>query len=180
MRWLTITRLRLRSLFRRTDVDLELDEELQADHDERLEQALEAGLTPDAARRVARDSLGSTLRLKEQCRDARRLTPVDDLVQDLRYGARLMRRNPSFAISAALVLAIGIGATTTIFTVANGLLLRAPAGVARPETLVDVFRTEEGNSFSGPMMSVRHVSRAAPAGDHARGRLRVRGTNPRR
>jgi putative ABC transport system permease protein len=153
MRWLTIARLRLRSLVRRNDVDLELDDELQAYYDERVEQALEAGLTPEAARRAARESIGSTLRLKEECRDARRLNLVDDLTQDLRYGGRLLRRNPSFAISAALVLAIGIGATTTIFTVANGLLLRAPAGVTRPDALVDVFRTEAGNSFSGPMMS---------------------------
>jgi predicted permease len=153
MRWLTIVRLRLRSLVRRNDVDLELDEELQAYYDERFEQAIEAGLPPEDARRAATEALGPTLRLKEQCRDARRLTLVDDLAQDLRYGARLLRRNPLFAMSAALILAIGIGATTTIFTVANGLLLRAPAGVPEPDTLVDVFRTEDGNSFSGPMMA---------------------------
>jgi hypothetical protein len=130
MRWLDILRLRLRSLFRRAAVDRELDDEVRAYYEERSDRALAAGMTPDAARAIAQDSPGSLLRLKEQCRDARRLTLLEDLAQDLRYGARLLRRNPLFAVTAALVLAIGIGATTTIFTVANALLLRAPTGVS--------------------------------------------------
>ena len=60
------------------------------------------------------------------------------MLQDFRYAARLLRRNPLFALTAALSLAIGIGANTAIFTIANALLFRPPAGVVAPGRLVDV------------------------------------------
>jgi predicted permease len=72
---------------------------------------------------------------------------LDSWLQDLRYAVRLVRRNPIFSLTAALSLAIGIGANTTIFTVANALLLRPPAGAAEPERLVDIGRTRNGRGF---------------------------------
>ena len=69
------------------------------------------------------------------------------MLQDLRYAARLLRRNPLFALTAALSLAIGIGANTAIFTIANALLFRPPAGVAAPGRLVDVGRSQDGQGF---------------------------------
>ena len=83
--------------------------------------------------------------MKEQVRDARAGAFVDGLLQDSRYGARVLRRNPIFTLTAALSLAIGIGATTTIFTVANALLLRASPGVANPGRLVDIVPTMKGH-----------------------------------
>jgi len=82
-------------------------------------------------------------------------TVFADLRQDLRYAARLLWRNPLFALTAALVLSLGIGATTTIFTVANGLLLRAPAGTAQPDRLVDIYQTEDGSRMSDPLVGYR-------------------------
>ena len=72
---------------------------------------------------------------------------LDSWLQDLRYGARLLRRNPLFALTATLSLAIGIGANTTIFTIANALLFKPPAGVVEPERLVDVGRSQNGQGF---------------------------------
>src|SRR5262245_27600286 len=72
---------------------------------------------------------------------------LDGLVQDVRYGCRLLRRNPLFALTAALSLAIGIGANTTIFTIANALLFKAPIGVVDPGRLVDVGRSQDGEGF---------------------------------
>jgi putative ABC transport system permease protein len=69
------------------------------------------------------------------------------MLQDLRYAARLLRRNPLFALTAALSLAIGIGANTAIFTIANALLFRPPAGVVAPGRLVDVGRSQDGQGF---------------------------------
>jgi predicted permease len=69
------------------------------------------------------------------------------VLQDLRYAARLLRRNPLFALTAALSLAIGIGANTAIFTIANALLFRTPAGVVDPGRLVDVGRSQDGQGF---------------------------------
>ena len=73
-------------------------------------------------------------------RDVRAGAFIDTLLQDVRYAARLLRRNPLFTLTAALSLAIGIGATTTVFTVANGLLLRSAVGVTSPDGLIDIVR----------------------------------------
>src|SRR5689334_17586130 len=72
---------------------------------------------------------------------------LDSWIQDVRYAARLLRRNPLFALTAALSLAIGIGANTTIFTIANALLFKPPAGVTDAGRLVDVGRSQNGNGF---------------------------------
>jgi hypothetical protein len=72
---------------------------------------------------------------------------LDSWLQDIRYAARLLRRNPLFALTAALSLAIGIGANTTIFTIANALLFKPPAGVVEPDRLVDVGRSQNGQGF---------------------------------
>src|SRR5215471_16169541 len=75
------------------------------------------------------------------------LDGLDGLTWDIRYGLRLLRRNPLFALTAAVSLAIGIGANTTIFTVANALLFKPPAGVADTGRLVDVGRSQNGEGF---------------------------------
>ena len=72
---------------------------------------------------------------------------MDSVIQDLRYAIRLLRRNPLFTLTAAVSLAIGIGANTTIFSVANALLFRAPAGVAESDRIVDVGRSQNGQGF---------------------------------
>lgn len=71
----------------------------------------------------------------------------DSWIQDVRYAARLLRRNPLFALTAVVSLAIGIGANTTIFTIANALLFKPPAGVVEPSRLVDVGRSQDGSGF---------------------------------
>ena len=72
---------------------------------------------------------------------------IDSWLQDIRYAARLLRRNPVFALTAAASLAIGIGANTTIFTIANALLFKPPPGVVEPGRLVDVGRSQNGSGF---------------------------------
>src|ERR1700704_3167992 len=71
----------------------------------------------------------------------------DSWLQDLRYAVRLLRRDPLFALTAVLSLAIGIGANTTIFTVANALLFRPPSGVVEPVRLVDIGTSRNGAGF---------------------------------
>src|SRR6266550_3981344 len=72
---------------------------------------------------------------------------LDSWLQDIRYAARLLRRNRLFALTAVVSLAIGIGANTTIFTIANALLFKPPAGVSDPDRLVDVGRSQDGQGF---------------------------------
>jgi hypothetical protein len=72
---------------------------------------------------------------------------MDNWLNDLRYAYRALRRNPLFALTSIVSLAIGIAANATIFTIANGLLFRAPAGVTDPSRVADIGRTQDGRGF---------------------------------
>src|SRR5262245_35940576 len=103
-----------------------------------MRRFLERLLSLFRVRGAARLAFGNVSQVKDQHRDARSSRWIEDAWQDAGHGLRLLRRSPIFAATAALSLAIGIGANTAIFTVANGLLLRPPSGIAAPSELVDI------------------------------------------
>ena len=108
-------RRRLRALFRRSTVEREMHNEL-AFHLERDEQErIRAGASPADARRAARLAFGGLDQVTEAYRDARGTRPMDNLLQDFRYGVRILRRNPALAIAAILCFALGIGVNSAIF-----------------------------------------------------------------
>ncbi|HTS24547.1 MAG TPA: ABC transporter permease [Bryobacteraceae bacterium] len=131
--WYTVP-LRLRSLFRRARVERELDEELQ------FHLALQAQAGTFGAWRDLERS-------KEECRDMRHLNMWDDLVKDVAYAARTLRKSPLFAITAAFTIALGIGASTAIFSVTDAVLLR-PLPYRDPARLTIVFRSNPAGSQS--------------------------------
>jgi putative ABC transport system permease protein len=147
-------RMRLRSLFGAAALDHELAEELH-DHLEHLIEVNRArGLAPAAARREALLAIGGIEQRKEECRDARRVRLLENLIQDLRYTVRTLGRSPAFAAAAILTLTLGIGATVAMFTVVNGVLLR-PMPFPDPDRLFLVTLTEPGPFSAQPGMADR-------------------------
>jgi predicted permease len=116
--------LRLRALFHRKAVEVELDEELRYHLDREAEKYRQVGASPDDATRHARVALGGPEQVRQQCRDARGTKFLEDLMQDLRYGVRMLAKSPRLTAMIVLSLAIGIGADTAIFSVTSTLLLK--------------------------------------------------------
>ena len=117
-------RIRLRSLFRRDAVESELQDELRFHFDREVEKYERSGLAhPEAARR-ARLAFGGEDQVKESCREARGTHLPETVIQDLRYGLRAMGHNPGFFAIAALTLALGIGASTAVFSIVDSILLK--------------------------------------------------------
>src|SRR5262245_21232550 len=115
---------RLRSLWRSDDVHDEIAEEMRFHIELRAEENVRRGMAPEAARREAERQFGRFNLIKEQCYEVRGGRWLETTWQDLRYGARILLKTPSFTAIALLVFAIGIGATTAIVSVADALLMR--------------------------------------------------------
>ena len=140
--WLYKFPLILRSLFRRGEVEEELDEELQYHLEMKTVEFIARGMQPEEARTAALRAMDGLELRKEQCRDARGIRWLDELSRDAVYGIRMMGRSPAFTASAVVTLALSIVANTAIFTVVNAILLR-PLPFPEPERLVCVKENSE-------------------------------------
>jgi hypothetical protein len=162
MRALDRVRHSLRALFARERVERELDEELRLHLELEAEQRQRAGAPADEARRGAAVSFGGIERVKEECRDSWGVRFLETVFQDLRYGARTLRRNPGFTAVVAVTLGLGIGANTAVFSVVSGVLLR-PLPYARGQEVVALHQPAPRADIQDIGFSVKEVADYAGA-----------------
>lgn len=124
-------------MFAKRKLDAEMDEEMRSHIELRTQANIDAGMNPGEARHVAMREFGWRETIKETCREQRGVQWIENFVQDVRFGARMLQKNWGFTIVATLTLALGIGASTAIYSVVNGVLLNPVPG-PHPERTVQI------------------------------------------
>jgi predicted permease len=138
MRSLDRFRMAVLMLLRRRSETARLDNELQFHLDQQIQENMAKGLGPSEAREAALRAFGNPTLLRDQARSTWSWNWLEKFLRDLRYGARTLTRSPGFALTAILVMALGIGATTSLFTIVRSVLLK-PLPFRDPDNLVMVY-----------------------------------------
>jgi predicted permease len=141
-------RFRLRALFRRRDVETELEQELRFHFENEIEKYKSMGMAPEEALRRARLSFGGHEQIKEDCRAARGTNLLESCLFDIRYGLRVLCKNPGFAIIAVMTLSLGVGASAIIYSLVDTILLR-PLPYPNASRVTMLWQVAPAGSFFG-------------------------------
>jgi len=139
---------RLRALGHPRVVKQDIDEELSFHLQQRTAQNIAAGMAPGKAEREARKRFGNLQAIREECRATRRVALLDNLLQDLRYGARMLWKHPGFTLVAVLSLTVGIAVNVTVFSCLNAVLFRSPPALKEPARLIYLHEMAGGIPYS--------------------------------
>jgi predicted permease len=146
MSWIGEMWRRVGMLVRRERFDHELDEEMRLHREMKERELVAGGEETEEARYAARRAFGNATVLRERGREAWGWRWLEEMAQDVRYGARMLRKNPGSTAAVVVALALGIGLNTTVFGFVNALLLRPPAGVEAPNALLELWLHNRGGS----------------------------------
>jgi putative ABC transport system permease protein len=146
MYWFRELGRRFLMLLRRRQFDADLDEEMRLHREHREQEEIGAGLTPEEAHYAVSKRFGNPLVLREESRDVWGWNWLENLLQDIRFGLRQLRRNPGFTAAAVLTLAMGIGTTTALFTVVHSVLLE-PLPFKDPARLLRLYEHSSDDKF---------------------------------
>jgi predicted permease len=143
MAWIQRLLVQLRSLFHRDRFAKELDSEIKLHLDGLIAENIDAGMIPEEAKYAAMRTFGNSTFVKEETRETWGWMWLEQIGQDLRYGLRMLRRNPAFTAVGVLTIAIGIGANAAVFSVVNSVLLK-PLNYPKPQELVALHQVAPG------------------------------------
>ncbi|MFC1576028.1 ABC transporter permease, partial [Gemmatimonadota bacterium] len=147
MTWFRSMHERLRALFGKARLDAEMDEELRFHLEMEMEKNRRAGMTFREARRHALVAFGGVDRFREKTREERGMSMVDDLIGDLRFAFRTLRKSPGLVVVTVLSLGLGIAVSSTVFSVAVSLLLGDPGPMGNPQEVVAVYTSDDEGSL---------------------------------
>src|SRR5215472_10445540 len=116
----------IKRLLERRRLHGDLSDEIREHLEEKIDELVESGMPGEEAAHAARREFGNVMLMEENSREVWRWAPVEDFLMDVRFGARMLRRNPGFTAVAVVTLALGIAVNTTIFSAVNGWMLRRP------------------------------------------------------
>ena len=161
MKLLDSLRFRIATLFRRSQMNAEIEDELRSHIQHRADDLERSGLPRAEAERRARIEFGGQVRYKEESREAAGGTFIESLLQDLRFALRMLRKSPGFTAVAVVTLAMAIGANAVVFSVMNALILR-PLNVPEAERLYQLFcgKDKAGNQSFPDYLDLRDRNRS--------------------
>ena len=160
----------LRVLTRRATADRELDDEMQHYLDQATAAHIARGLSPAEAARAARIEIGNATTVREEVRSHGWENIVSSIVADLRYAGRMLRKSPVFTVVVVVVISLGTGAVTTVFSAMNAMLFRPLPGVSDGGALVTVERTApDGGGISAPLPYLEYLRERSQTMDDVAG-----------